>query len=113
MRAEQPPSTSFKENIMAQALTFIQTRIVEVLDTTGLNAEDFAEFLDGTGWTVTVNTDKPDSLGIIHKEGQPTYSYDRQFFSQTGSYIVKVDGKFTRSYNQVAFRVAFPELVPA
>lgn len=74
------------------ATTFTQTRTIEALPTDGATAKEISEFLAFTGYTVT-RVD-PNSMGIIHREGEPPASANRKMFNN-GSFIVKVDGKFS------------------
>jgi hypothetical protein len=94
---------------MAQALTFTQTRTVELLRVDGLAAEEFNDFLTGTGYVVTRTT--ADSVGILHKEGQIPASAGRFIFPKENAYIVKVDGKITGSYDSGVVFHAYPGLV--
>jgi hypothetical protein len=110
MRAEQLPETSSKENIMAQAITFTQTRTVEVLDAAGLTADQFTEFLDGTGWKVT-RTDS-NSLGVLHEAHMLPASPNRRMFGD-GDYIVKVDGKVAGPVPKEMFTARYTGLVAA
>jgi hypothetical protein len=111
MRAEQPLTITPRRNIMALPIVFTQTRTVELLRVDGLAADDFTDFLAGTGYVVTRTT--ADSVGILHKEGEIPASAGRFIFPKENAYIVKVDGKITGSYDSGVVFYAYPGLAPA
>jgi hypothetical protein len=93
---------------MAQAITFTQTRTIEVLDAAGLTADQFTEFLDGTGWKVTRKYFN--SLGILHKDDTIPASSGRRVFGD-GDYIVKENGKVAGPVPKELLSARYPGLV--
>jgi len=95
---------------MAQATTFTQTRTIELLDAAGLTADQFAEFLDGTGWKVT----RADStrLGILHEDYTLPASPTRRMFGDD-DYIVKENGKVAGPVPKELLSVRYPGLIAA
>jgi hypothetical protein len=93
---------------MAQAITFTQTRTIEVLDAAGLTADQFTEFLDGTGWKVT-RTDS-NSLGVLHENHMIPASPTRRMFGDD-DYIVKENGKVAGPVPKELLSTRYPGLV--